>query len=165
MNKMKKQHIKKIDFALIVVTLLVLASFIGYARPLVIAPLDDLATTNGSVLFEFERGNIILIDDNAGFNSPREIHAEENLLIHLKPGKYYWKVKGVLGSEIRELTILSEVSLKLKKLNDKFGLVNTGNVELDVEIYEYNSLVEKVVLDVLEEKEVSGTKFVGGQHE
>ncbi len=161
--KGKNKHIKIIDFVLIVGTVLFFASFVNYARPLVIAPINNLATTNSSVLFEFERGNIILIDDNLEFSSPQKIQAEDNLVINLKTGKYYWKIEGVLESEVREFTILSEVNLKLKRVEDKYLIVNAGNLELDVGIYENKSFVENIILDIDESKEVSGTKFMGEQ--
>lgn len=150
---------------LVVGTIIFLAGFVNYARPLVIAPLDNLETTNTSVLFEFERGNVILIDDNLEFSSPDKIYAKDDLIINLKAGKYYWKIEGVFDSNVREFTILSEVNLKLKRVDDKYRIVNAGNVELDVEIYENRSKVSNIILDIDEEREVSGTKFVGRENE
>jgi hypothetical protein len=162
---MKNKNIIIVDLILVVGTIIILAGFVNYARPLVISPLDDIETTKGAVLFEFEKANIILIDDNLEFSSPMKIHAEDNLIINLKPGKYYWKIEGILESEIRELTILSEVNLKLKSTEDRYALVNAGNVKLNVEIYENNTLTGNIILDVSEEKEVFGTKFVGKENE
>ncbi len=164
---LEKKHILAIDMILIVGTAIALLGIIGYTKPLVIAPIDELQTTNTSILFEFEKGNIILIDDNPYFTSPEKILAENNLVINLKPGKYYWKVQGAFSreSEVRELTILSEIELKLKKTADGYAVVNAGNVELNVEIYNNNTLSETVVLAVDETAEVSGTKFVGRQNE
>lgn len=152
-----------IDMVLIFGTIIFLAGFVNYAQPLIIAPIDNLETTNSAVLFEFERGNVILIDDNLEFSSPQRIYAEDNLIINLKEGKYYWKIEGVMKSDVREFTILSEVNLKLKKVKDKYRIVNAGNVELDVDIYDNRSFVGNVILDIDEEKEISGTKFVGKQ--
>jgi len=162
---MKHKHIKLIDSILIIGTILFISSFAVYARPLVIAPMNNLQTTNSSVLFEFERGNVILIDDNLEFSSPQKIQAEDNLVINLKPGKYYWKVEGIAYSEIRELTIISEVNLKMKKFEDKYRLVNAGNVELNVEVYDNESLIDNLVLGIDEERKVNGTMFVGEQNE
>ena len=165
LNITRNKKIKIIDMVLIFGTIIFLAGFVNYAQPLIISPIDNLETTNGAVLSEFERGNIILIDDNLEFSSPQKIHAEDNLIINLKQGKYYWKIEGILNSKIREFTILSEVNLKLKKVDDKYRIVNAGNVELDVEIYEDKSFVGNVILDMDESEEVSGTKFVGKQNE
>ena len=107
-----------------------------------------------------------LIDDNIEFTSPEEFLAEEGLEINLKPGKYYWKAVGVLKSEVRELTIQSEVDLRLRKLEgDNYGVFNAGNVNLNVDVYGEDGLVGQMKLEVDEEGESEGTKFVGGQDE
>jgi hypothetical protein len=164
-NFYKGHHIKIIDSVVIIGTILFIASFVTYARPLVIAPLNNLETTNNSVLFEFERGNIILIDDNLEFSSPQKIYAEDNLIINLKTGKYFWKIDGLVESEIRELTIISEVNLRFKKIDDKFVLVNSGNVKLNVDVYDNESLVDNFILDIDDDKEINGNKFVGEQND
>jgi len=166
MNNLKitrNKKIKIIDMILIFGTIIFLAGFVNYAQPLIISPIDNLETTNNSILFEFERGNIILIDDNLEFSSPQKIYAEDNLIINLKEGKYYWKIESVLESEVREFTIISEVNLKLKSVGNKYEIVNIGNVKLDVGIYENNLLTENIILDIDESEEISGTKFVGMQ--
>ncbi len=158
---MDKKKIKIIDSVLIIASVLFLASFVTYARPLVIAPIDNFETTNSSILFEFERGSVILIDDNPEFSSPREIHAKNNLIINLKPGKYYWKIDGVIDSKVREFEVISEVNLKMEKSGDKYRIVNAGNAEVEVEVYEEEELVGNVLLEVNEEKKLTGTAFVG----
>jgi hypothetical protein len=158
---MKSKYIKLIDIVLIFGTIIFLASFVSYARPLVISPINNLETTNQSVLFNFERGNIILIDDNLEFSSPQKIYAENNLIINLKPGKYYWKIEGMIGSEIRDLTILSEINLRLKQVGDLYEITNAGNVDLNVGIYENENLVDNLILNVDESQEISGEKFIG----
>jgi hypothetical protein len=160
-----RKHIIAIDFIVVVGTLGIIALLVGYGQPLVIAPLDDLTTSDGSVLFVFEKANLILIDDNNRFTSPLIIEAEDNLVINLKPGVYYWKVEGALSSDVRSLTIQSEVDLKLREKEEEYEVVNSGNTRLNVNIYEDGALTGNVILDVDEEEEVSGTKFVGGQDE
>jgi hypothetical protein len=160
-----KKHIIALDFIFVVGALLLIAGLVGYARPLVIAPIDDLTTTDGSVLFEFEKANLILLDDNLEFNSPQEIYAEDNLVINLKPGTYYWKVAGTLESTARKLTIQSEIELKIRDADDKYELVNSGNTRLNVDVYENDEFTESVILGVDEDKEVSGTKFVGREND
>lgn len=151
-----------IDTLLIVVSLIGIMFLVGYSQPLVIAPVDNLETTNSSVLFEFGNANEILIDDNIQFSSPEIIYAKDNLIINLKPGKYYWKLKGVGESEVRTLTIISEVELKLRKSKGGYEVVNAGNTLLDVDVYSDGELKERVVLDVDDVVSVSGSKFVGG---
>ena len=158
---MKTKHIYAIDLAMIVGSLLLLIVVVGYVRPLVIAPLDDLDTTNDSVLFLIEKADLILIDDNVEFTSPEEINVKEGILIKLTPGVYYWKAVGVLESSIRTLTINSEVDLRIKKIGEDYGLVNAGNVNLNIEVYNWTELVENKRLGIDEEQVVSGTKFIG----
>jgi len=159
----KNRKILIIDLILVVGSLALIAGMVGYATPLVIAPIDDLTTTDTSVLFSFERGEIVLIDDNLEFTSPQEIHVEDNIVINLKPGIYYWKVQGALLSEVRKLTIQSEIDLKLKKsdVEGVYEVVNSGNEVLNVDIFQQGEFTGNIILDVDESKEVSGTKFIG----
>jgi len=160
-----KNKIYAIDLIVLVGSLVVILGIVGYATPLIISPSDNSVTANNSVLFSFEKGSAIMIDDNKDFSSPEIINVENNLVINLKPGHYYWKVKGLLQSEIREFTIQSEVELKLKEAGNKFEVVNAGNVELNVDIYNNESLNGSIILKVDENKNVSGTKFIGSQNE
>ena len=72
-----KKYILGIDLLVVVGTLVVIAILVGYARPLVIAPTDELSTRNTAVLFSFEKANLILIDDNLEFSSSEEIYVIE----------------------------------------------------------------------------------------
>ena len=105
------EMIYKIDVALIVVSLVVLMGVVGYANPLVISPIDDYETSETEILFSIEKADVLLIDDNFDFTTPDEYSLEDGLRINLKPGKYYWKAVGILESEIRTLTINTEINL------------------------------------------------------
>lgn len=156
----KNKLIYAIDFIIIVGTLVSLIYMARYARPMVIAPSDGFNSTTG-VLFEFERADYILIDDNKNFTSPEKIYAEDNLVVNLEPGHYYWKVVGALSSEVREMTINSNVELKMKKIaEDRYEVVNSGNVNLNVDMYNKGKYTGSVILDIDESKNVSGTKFI-----
>lgn len=163
-NRFKK-WIYLFDIVVVAFSLIGLLWLVGYARPLVIAPLDGLVTSDSSVLFSFEKGNIILIDDNLEFSSPEKIYAEDNLIINLAPGMYYWKIVGVISSEIRELNITSRVDLKVRALEDNttYSIINGGNVPLDVEVYSNGTVVNKIILDVDQRGEAKGEEFIGGQ--
>lgn len=163
--EIKKRHIIALDLLIVVGSLIFIMWLVGYSRPLVIAPINDMNTTSTSVLFEFEKADLILIDDNLEFTSPDEIYVKDNLVVNLKPGIYYWKAKGSLESQVRKLTILSEVNLKIKEGNDKVELVNSGNTELEVNIYNQDTLVGNVSLSVDESTNVSGSLIIGGQNE
>ena len=165
--ELNKKIIYGIDFVVVVGTLTMLFVIFGYARPLVIGPIDNYESTNISVLFSFEKGELILIDDNIEFSSPQKIYAQDYLVLHLEPGKYYWKIEGALPSSIRSLTINSIVDLKLRKTkneNDEYEVVNAGNTLLNVEVYYNDALNQTLILDIDEGKQVSGEAFVGRQN-
>lgn len=156
-------RIYKIDLAIIIGSLIVLMALVGYVQPRVIAPLDDYETSQTEILFSIEKAESLLIDDNPDFTTPEEYDIRDGLKIDLKPGTYYWKAVGVLDSEIRTLTIRSEVSLELREIEgDGYSVVNAGNVRLNVEVYNGTELLNKVKLDVSEEVDVDGDKIIGG---
>jgi len=159
-----KRHLWKIDLVIIGISVLVLMGLVGYARPLVIAPIDDYKSLNGDILFEFERADVLLIDDNEDFTTPREYAIADGERVSLRPGVYYWKVSGVLGSEVRTLTIQSSVELELVELEEGWGVVNAGNVKLNVDVYDGEELIEKRKLGV-GAVGGEGDKFVGSQDE
>lgn len=120
-----------------------------------------------SVLFSFDYGNTLFIDDNLNFSHPREFNVQDNLQITLEPGVYYWMVvgEGDKKSEIREFTIQSRIELKLRKSESSEGyeVVNAGNTKLNVDVYEGGQLTGKIVLDVNRAENAQGDKFIGGQ--
>jgi hypothetical protein len=154
-----------VDLILVLGSLLLISGLVGYSMPLVVAPLDDYVSTNGSVLFEFDNADLILIDDNLDFTSPDKIYVQNDLVVKLKPGTYYWKIQGMKESDIRKLTIESEVSLRLKKFENEYKVVNSGNDRLNVDIYDGGKLAGNVVLDVEDSIEVGeNDKFIGGKN-
>jgi hypothetical protein len=173
---MEKNKIIAIDLILITVSLLSLVVLIGYVSsltPLAISPTDGYKTTETEILFSIENADRLLIDDNLEFSSPRTIelaeYGEEDIEISLKPGIYYWKAIGLFKTEIKTLTIESEVNLILEKSEDKesYSVKNAGNIALNVEIYNNTDLIEEVELIVSEDIDASEdkTKFIGSQNE
>lgn len=159
---MENRYLLGVDLVLVVGSLVFLVFLVGYARPLVIAPLDDYESGDKEILFLVEKAEILLIDDNVEFSSPDEYNIEDGLEIVLEPGKYYWKAIGILDGEVRTLTIRSEVILELVQVEDGFGVVNSGNVVLNVDVYNGTKLVGNVRLDRWQMAEgEQGDKFVG----
>jgi hypothetical protein len=161
-----KKHIWKIDLIVILVSVFVLMGLVGYARPLVIAPLDGYESSSDKILFEFDRADVLLIDDNMDFTTPKEYGVSEEKIVRLDPGVYYWKVKGVLGSEVRTFTVNSRVELELVETEDGVAVVNAGNVRLNVDVYDGEELVERKKLSLREESEIrnqESVKIVGEQ--
>ena len=153
----------KIDLVLAIVSLVVLIGLVGYARPLVILPLDDYESS-GEVLFSIEKADYLLVDDNIDFTTPDRYGVVDGLKIDLVPGKYYWKAVGVLDGDIRTLMINSKVSLEIRETDDGYGVVNGGNVRLNVDVYEGDELIEKKKLGVGDLVD-GGDKYIGGQDE
>lgn len=165
MKKINKKYIRKIDFIIIALTLVAIGALIGYAKPLIISPIDGLSTTDNFILFSFTKGSYIILDDNEEFSSPEKIYAEKDLVLNLKPGTYYWKVEGALQSEVRKLTIQSRVELKLIENEGEYDVVNSGNVPLNVSVYNRSIFTGSVVANIGEEINVSGDQYIGRQYE
>lgn len=165
-TKMNHKIIRAIDFVILAGTFLTLMFAMRYAQPLVISPIDNLVTTNNSFLFSFEKGDVIFIDDNSDFTSPEKIFVQDNIVINLKPGTYYWKVQGAADSDVRKLTILSVVDLKIRKtaMENTYELVNGGNTRLNVDVYTNDVLNHTISISPDENKNMSGTKFIGGEN-
>ena len=159
MNNVKN----KIDLVVVSLSALVLMVVVGFVQPRVIGPINGYETTETQVLFSVEKGDKILIDDNMDFTTPDEYFVVDGLELDLVPGIYYWKVVGVGMSEIRTLTINSEVSLEFVDDGENYSVVNSGNVDLLVDVYNGTDLLEKRKLGIDEELENVGTKFVGEQ--
>jgi len=171
----KKSWIYLIDGILIIGTLMSLMSvfyFKGYeitgliTGPVLNSP-ENGSVISQAVLFSFDYGNILMIDDNLAFSHPQEFDVQDNLQITLEPGVYYWMVKGEgeKKSEIREFTVQSRIELKLRKSESGLGyeVVNAGNTKLNVDVYEGGQLTGKMILDVNRAGNAQGDKFIGGQ--
>ena len=161
-----KKHIILIDALIVFISLAVIFFAVGYARPLVIAPIDDFVTTDNSVLFSFEKADVILIDDNLQFNSPQEIYVSGDIIVNLIPGVYYWKVVGAIASEVRELTIESSIDLKISESEDgTVSVINSGSVPLEVSVYNQGVLSDRIVVDTdSESSTIKGDKYLGGKN-
>lgn len=74
----------------------------------------------------------LYVDDNREFTSPIEIKTErKNYPLELEPGIYFWKIKaGKISSPVKKLTLLSDVSIKVKNNS----LENDGNVDLNISL-------------------------------
>ena len=164
---MKINKILRTDLIVIGITLVSLLFLIGYAQPLIISPNNELISSNNSVLFSFDKASYLLIDENPEFTSPEKIYVENNLAVNLKPGTYYWKIGGVLQSEVRKFTIESRIELKFKENleNNSYDVVNAGNTRLLVNVLNNTSIISHVVLDVDESTNISATKFLGMENE
>ena len=158
--------IHKIDFALIFLSVFGMIFMVGYISPMIISPIDGFKTSNSEILFSIDKADYLLIDDNFEFTTPDKYPLTEGTKINLQAGKYFWKAVGVLDSEVRTITIESEVNLQLKKMPDEnYGVFNAGNVNLNVEVYNGTNLVETKKLSVNNQMKMTGNKFIGKNDE
>ncbi|MFA5484821.1 MAG: hypothetical protein WC260_01025 [Candidatus Pacearchaeota archaeon] len=159
---MKNKFILTMDFVVIIGTLFGLMWIIGYSTPRVISPIDNYETTSSNVLFSIENADYLFIDKDINFTNPIEVNLKNNSQIQLEPGIYYWKAIGVRQTEIRTLTINTLVSLRLDKTESGFNVVNSGNVNLNVEVYNNSELIDEIYLESGGKINELGDKFIGG---
>ena len=130
-------------------------------------PKNNETINNTQIDFKFRNANVILIDDNENFTSPREVNIKErNASVIFNPGTYYWKAVGIFESPTRKFTIPSEVGLELKNST----LKNTGNVPANIseEDAKTGKSTGLVILDVQIEypvNEKNKTIYKGEQNE
>ena len=95
-----------------------------------LTPKYGTETTNTEITFRsIGTARQILLDDNPSFSSPQILALGEPTT--LQPGTYYWKTTGM--SLVTTFTILSQVGLTVEQEEDKYVVINKGNVPLDVE--------------------------------
>ncbi|MEM4331057.1 MAG: hypothetical protein QW273_03565, partial [Candidatus Pacearchaeota archaeon] len=132
-----------------------------FSQPLVISPVDNYETTE-PILFKIENANRVLISKDKNFTNPIEIKFDGKK-VTLEPGEYFWKAESLTGlkSEIRTLKVISKIELKIRKINDSFEVVNGGNVNLRVKVFNDTDFLESFILLPEERKESKGNKFFG----
>jgi len=141
--EINKKHIIAIDLVLIVGSLLIVAYLAGYSRPLVIGDFNEEGLKQESVLFDINNEDRLVISKDRDFENAREIDMNKDLT--LSEGKYFVKIISPFGSEVRELTLLTDVKIDFIKAGNKISVVNKGE-KLNVKIFEGDSLKEEVEL-------------------
>ena len=129
MKELNKK-ILAIDLILIVGSLLIIASLVGYSRPLVIAPIDDLQTTNNSILFSFEKADVILFcspNNPTGAVANRKQltqlveFARKNKSIIIFDAAYSEYISRDLPKSIFEIEGAKEVAIEVNSLSKPVG--------------------------------------------
>ncbi|MEI6058571.1 MAG: hypothetical protein WCP89_02260 [archaeon] len=131
--------------------------FVYLSAPRLEAPLNGAVIREDFVQFKFSGAEMILVDDNEDFSSPKMLNVSDlsSIGIGMKPGKYYWKAVGNVESFTRSFVIDSNVGLELNKNESK--LKNVGNVETNVTKEYQGTLGGLVILDVGVEYNVNMT--------
>ncbi|HLC53696.1 MAG TPA: hypothetical protein VJK03_04075 [Candidatus Nanoarchaeia archaeon] len=160
-----RKYLYAIDALVIAVTLVALLGTIQYARPLLIAPIDNFTTADSLVLFQLERGNVLLIDNTPDFLSARRIAVADSALIRLEPGTYYWKVESIVDSPVRKLIVASRLELRLRDAGEHYDVVNAGSVVANVTFYDNETIVASRLVAIGDEEPMRGTSALGVQNE
>ncbi|MFA7707770.1 MAG: hypothetical protein WCX73_02365 [Candidatus Pacearchaeota archaeon] len=142
--------------------------FVYLSAPKLEYPVNGEVINEDFVQFKFKNANVILVDDNEEFSSPKMLNVSDSNFvgIGMTPGKYYWKAVGNIESFSREFVIGSKVGLELNK--EESTLKNVGNVEINVSEKRSSGISGLVILDVEVEYPVNLTNdtiYRGEQNE
>jgi|TARA_Y100000310_G_scaffold271999_1_gene286748 hypothetical protein len=143
--------------------LLILFSLIYFLYPRV-----GMEVEGDLVRFNSINSNVIIMSKNPDFSNSKYVNLEDKeVLVKLKPGKYYWKsANNLIKSFVKEIDIDSEIRLRINEKNGDKELQNIGNVKLNITRGENGALVGNIILDT-EQFEMIEDKgeYIGGQIE
>ncbi len=169
-NRKNKTKISKKSKAIIMLQLtfvLGIFFFVYFFAPQLEYPKDNAILNKKDIGFKFKNANVILVDTNKDFSSPKEIDLDSLNITNIlfEPGVYYWRAIGILKSPIRKFTINSNVGLELDKENST--LKNIGDVQLNITKKNNLGVSGLVILDIDVEYPVqleANTTYHGGQY-
>jgi hypothetical protein len=125
-----------IDTVLILGSLIAIAGIIGYTQPFATAPLQS-----DSTIFTLNNVDYILIDDALDFSSPERIDLNEDVLVSLPSGHYYFKIVGD-ASEVREMTLEFDLKILFDVSGNEVRVINYGSNDLEVSVYTHGTYTE-----------------------
>jgi hypothetical protein len=120
------------------------------------------------IRFNSINSNVIIMSKNPDFSNPKYVNLEDKeILIKLKPGKYYWKsANNFIKSFENEIEIDSEIGLRINEKDGEKELQNIGNVKLNITRGENGALVGNIILDDKQFEMIEDEgKYTGGQAE
>jgi hypothetical protein len=147
MNKRGISNVSKIMIVMQLVIVIGAILFFYYYVPRIDSPENSLEVKDNKINFKFRNANVILIDDDSSFDSPKEIDIERINISEVKfsPGTYYIKAVGIVESLPKKFVINSTVGLELK---EGPNLANVGNVPLEISLESENGTQDLEVLRV-----------------
>jgi hypothetical protein len=162
--KTKKMNLeKKIILAEAVFILASLVYVFFSTAPSQVYPLHGMTIIEPDFNIEIENGEEVLLFLDDTLENP--IILKEGSDITLRPGVYYWKVKGRFReSEVKSFVIQSNVGLDIKERPENYELENSGNVDLNV-TREKEGVITSMSIDVgkFTEVEKDDSKYEGEQ--
>lgn len=137
------------DLLVVVGSLVIVAFLFGYARPLVIAPLEG-ATEYQNELFVFDKDCSVFVSDNINFIEENEITVNDGSIVEIDEGTQYWKIVCSSFSDIRTITAISDITLKFMLTNENIKVVNADSSDLTVDVYDDSTKVNTFSLGLAE---------------
>jgi len=170
-NRENKTKISKKSKAIIILQLTFILGiffFVYFFAPKLEYPKDNAILNKKDIGFKFKNANVILVDTNKEFSSPKEIDLDSLNITNIlfEPGIYYWRAIGILKSPIRKFTINSNVGLELNEENST--LKNIGDVQLNITKKNRSGITGLVILNIDVEYPIdleANTTYHGGQYE
>ena len=131
-------------------------------------PRAEVDVNKNWVEFKSINANVIMISENPDFSNSRYIDLSErkNMSFNLGPGTYYWKSENSLISGWKnEFTIDSEVGMMINRSGNDSGLVNIGDVKINVTKNKDGMMVGRIILEPDESEKIEDTNetYVGRQ--
>jgi hypothetical protein len=129
-------------------------------------PKMNVDVNGDRVRFNSINAHVVMISENPDFSNPRYIDMNEieNVSFGLNPGTYYYKASnGFISGFKKEFTIGSEVGMNLKKEGNETGLVNVGNVKINV-TKKGGVMVGHIILEPEQEEKIEDSgQYIGRQ--
>lgn len=134
--------------------------FMTFIVPKLDYPFNGAVLNGDGVSFSFKHANVILLDDNEDFSSPKKINASDLQIgrVLFEPGTYYWKAVGVVESSPKMFIVPSTVGLEYDSNNSTIR--NVGDVDLEIETKGTSSATGLVILEINTERVVEDKAIV-----
>ncbi|MEM4325856.1 MAG: hypothetical protein QXU40_00960 [Candidatus Pacearchaeota archaeon] len=161
-NKVKIRY--SVFYLVVSLFLSFLLLFVFLKFNFLLSPYDNMVTNSRVIIFRWIGfSESILVDDNPLFTSPLELSGRRVVISEFEPGVYFWKTsKGISG--IRSFKIEPEIVIEKNVSTNSTKIKNKGNVRVLLEMF--NNLIPsgKIVLDRLEEIDISNkTEVIASQ--
>jgi hypothetical protein len=130
---------------------------IAIAGIYLIYPRAEVDINGNFVKINSINAKVIMISENPDFTNPRYIDTEnvKNISLEIKPGTYYWKSdNGIIESFSNKFTVNSEVGMKINRTENESGLINVGNVKINVAKGKDGVMVGRIILDTGESEKI-----------
>ena len=155
-----KGHFKIIAVQIVFLVMVFLIIFLIY-------PKANVSIHGNFVKFSSENADVIMVSESPDFSDSKYLDLKEikNASLDFKPGKYYWKPYNELVEGFaREFVIESEVGMKIDRAENESGLVNIGNVKINVTRTKAGVMVGRIILEPEQSEKIEDEgEYIGRQ--